>query len=82
LSQPDAPFIDLPAQVENNQGTVFAWAGSRVMTDILTGQRQDIFPDRIIIPAGESFMVLNAAIPVCNLTPPLNGRIHLSPSGK
>jgi len=44
------------------------------MGDILMGQRQDIFPDRIIIPAGESFMVLNAAIPVRDLTPPLNGR--------
>ncbi|GCL55893.1 hypothetical protein NIES3806_32490 [Microcystis aeruginosa NIES-3806] len=74
LSQPDAAFIDLPAQVENNQGTVFAGPGSRVMGDILMGQRQDIFPDRIIIPAGESFMVLNAAIPVRDLTPPLNGR--------
>ncbi|MFN7319026.1 MAG: DUF3370 domain-containing protein, partial [bacterium] len=74
LSQPDAAFIDLPAQVENNQGTVFAGPGSRVMGDILIGQRQDIFPDRIIIPAGESFMVLNAAIPVRDLTPPLNGR--------
>ncbi|MBD2118015.1 DUF3370 family protein, partial [Microcystis wesenbergii] len=74
LSQPEAAFIDLPAQVENNQGTVFAGPGSRVMGDILMGQRQDIFPDRIIIPAGESFMVLNAAIPVRDLTPPLNGR--------
>ena len=74
LSQPDAAFIDLPAQVENNQGTVFAGPGSRVMGDILMGQRQDIFPDRIIIPPGESFMVLNAAIPVRDLTPPLNGR--------
>ena len=45
----DAAFIDLPAQVENNQGTVFAGPGSRVMTDILMGQRQDIFSDRIII---------------------------------
>jgi hypothetical protein len=74
LSQPDAPFIDLPPQVENNDGTVFAGPGSRVMMDILRGQRQDIFPAQIIIPPRESRMVLNAAIPVRDLTPPLNGR--------
>jgi hypothetical protein len=44
------------------------------MMDILTGQRQDIFPAQIIIPPRESRMVLNAAIPVRDLTPPLNGR--------
>jgi Protein of unknown function (DUF3370) len=74
LSQPDAPFIDLPAQMENNQGNVFSGPGSRVMRDILTGQRQEIFADKIIIPPQESRLVLNAAIPVQDLTPPLNGR--------
>lgn len=74
LSQPDAPFIDLPVQVENKDGNVFSGPGSRVMTDILRGQRQDIFPDKIIIPPNQSRLVLNAPIPVKDLTPPLNGR--------
>jgi hypothetical protein len=44
------------------------------MTDILRGQRQEIFPDKIIIPPNQSRLVLNAPIPVKDLTPPLNGR--------
>ncbi len=35
LSQPDAPFIELPSIIENPLGTVFAGPGDRVMTDIL-----------------------------------------------
>ncbi len=74
LSQPDAPFIDLPAQVEDPQGNVYAGPGSRVMSDILRGRHQDIFPPQIAIPAGESRMLINLPIPVRDLEPPLNGR--------
>lgn len=75
LSQPDAPFIKLPAQVvENPLGKVYTGPGSRVMDDILRGKRQDIFPDRISIPPGESRMLLNLPIPVEKLQPPINGR--------
>ncbi|MBD2505438.1 DUF3370 domain-containing protein [Anabaena azotica] len=77
LSQPDAPFIELPSFVENNLGNVFAGPGDRVMNDILRGQRQDIFPAQIVIPPGESRMLLNQPIPVRGLTPPLNGRSTL-----
>ena len=75
LSQPDAPFLKLPAQVvENPLGKVYTGPGSRVMDDILRGKRQDIFPDRISIPPGESRMLLNLPIPVEKLQPPINGR--------
>lgn len=74
LSQPDAPFLELPSKSENILGTIFAGPGDRVMADILRGQRQDTFPPQIIIPPGESRMLLNAPIPVNGLTPPLNGR--------
>jgi hypothetical protein len=74
LSQPDAPFIKLDSFIPNNSGNVFAGPGSRVMSDILRGKRQDIFPAYIMIPAGESRMLLNLPIPVRELTPPLNGR--------
>ena len=74
LSQPDAPFIELPAVVENPEGRVYAGPGSRVMNDILRGKRQDIFPKKIVIPPEESRMLLNAPIPVRSLEPPLNGR--------
>ncbi|MGK7873966.1 MAG: DUF3370 domain-containing protein [Xenococcaceae cyanobacterium] len=74
LSQPDAPFIDLPVQVENPEGNVYAGPGSRVMSDILRGRHQDIFPTQIVIRAGESRMLLNLPIPVRTLEPPINGR--------
>ena len=74
LSQPDAPFKELASLIPNDLGTVFAGPGSRVMSDILRGQRQDIFPPQIIIPPGESQMLLNLPIPVQGLIPPINGR--------
>lgn len=77
LSQPDAPFIDLPSQLDNPDGSVYAGPGSRVMSDILRGRRQSDFPAQIVIPPGESRMVLNAPIPVRELDPPLNGRSTL-----
>ncbi|MBX9255655.1 DUF3370 domain-containing protein [Desmonostoc muscorum CCALA 125] len=77
LSQPDAPFIELPSLTQNPLGKIFAGPGDRVMTDILRGQRQEIFPAQIEIPPGQSRMLLNLPIPVQGLTPPLNGRSTL-----
>ncbi|TAF07703.1 MAG: DUF3370 domain-containing protein [Nostocales cyanobacterium] len=74
LSQPDAPFIQLDSFIPNDSGTVFAGPGSRVMSDVLRGRRQNIFPAQIVIPPGESQMLFNLPIPVQGLTPPLNGR--------
>ncbi|MEA5551622.1 DUF3370 domain-containing protein [Anabaena cylindrica UHCC 0172] len=74
LSQPDAPFIQLDSFIPNNSGTVFAGPGSRVMSDVLRGKRQPIFPAQIVIPPGQSQMLLNLPIPVAELTPPINGR--------
>ncbi len=85
LSQPDAPFIQLLPLTENNSGMVFAGPGDRVTGDILRGQRQAIFPNQIVIPPGQSQMLLNLPIPVRELTPPLNGRstlLRLRSSGK
>jgi hypothetical protein len=74
LSQPDAPFKEIASLIPNDLGTVFSGPGSRVMSDILRGKRQDIFPPQIVIPPGKSQMLLNLPIPVQGLTPPLNGR--------
>lgn len=74
LSQPDAPFIQLPSFSQNLLGTIFAGPGDRVMSDVLRGRRQEIFPAQIEIPARQSRMLLNLPIPVQGLTPPLNGR--------
>ncbi|BAQ62509.1 hypothetical protein GM3708_2915 [Geminocystis sp. NIES-3708] len=83
LSQPDAPFITLPSKAEGSN--IYAGPGSRVMGDILQKKRQETFSSEIIIPAGESKMLLNLPIPVQTLTPPINGRstyMRLYSSGK
>lgn len=77
LSQPDAPFIQLPSFSQNLLGKVFAGPGDRVMSDVLRGVRQEIFPAQIEIPPKQSRMLLNLPIPVQGLTPPLNGRSTL-----
>jgi Protein of unknown function (DUF3370) len=77
LSQPDAPFAPLPPVVENPFGTVFAGPGSRVMSDILRGRRQEGFPAQVVIAPGQYGMLMNLPIPVATLEPPLNGRSSL-----
>lgn len=74
LSQPDAPFIKLPSQVEDSLGIVYAGPGSRVMGVLLRRHRQDIFPPYLSIQGGQSRMLMNLPIPVQGLEPPLNGR--------
>jgi Protein of unknown function (DUF3370) len=77
LSQPDAPFMPLPSMQDNSAGLVFAGPGDRAMNDVLRGQRQPGWPAQIMIPPGQSQMLMNLPIPVKGLTPPLNGRSTL-----
>lgn len=77
VSQPDAPFIPLPEVQNNNLGMIYAGPGDRVMTEILRGQRQAIFPPQVVIPPQSSALLLNLPISVKELTPPLNGRSAL-----
>ena len=77
LSQPDAPFIPLAPQVDNARGNVYAGPGSRVMSDILRGRRQEIFPAEVTIAPRSYQMLMNLPIPVATLDPPLNGRSTL-----
>lgn len=77
LSQPDAPFVELPAYLQNPFGNIYAGPGDRVMNDLLRGKRQSGWPPHIVIPAGESRMLMNLPIPVRELTPPINGRSSL-----
>jgi len=74
LSQPDAPFIALDAQVPNQRGDVFAGPGSRVMSDLLRDRRQSIFPSEITIAPKSYAMLIDLPIPVRELEPHLNGR--------
>ncbi len=79
LSQPDAPFIQLPGFVPFSPlNPVYAGPGSRAMGDILQGRRQDIFPAMMTIAPGESELLLNQPIPIRELEPPINGRSTLA----
>lgn len=73
LSQPDAPFIELPALTENPLSKIFAGPGDRVTNTILRGQRQSL-PAYILLPPRQSRLLLNLPIPVKTLDPPINGR--------
>ena len=78
LSQPDAPFIELPSFLSFSPlSPVFAGPGSRAMGDILQGKRQDIFPAVITIEPGESELLMNQPIPIRPLEQPINGRSTL-----
>lgn len=68
LTSPDALFIDLPPVVENADGSVFSGPGSRVTTEVLRGQRQQKYPAKIVIPSGQSRMLVSQPLPV-NYTP-------------
>jgi hypothetical protein len=74
LSQ-EAPFNNLPAYVANPMGTVFAGPGSRVANDILRGERQPQWPERITIPAKSAQLLVNVPIPLRRLTVATNGTL-------
>ncbi|WP_341527738.1 DUF3370 domain-containing protein [Nostoc sp. UHCC 0302] len=81
----DAPFVTLPSYVENNDGKAYSGPGDRAVSDVLRGIRQADFPSKLVIPPGQSRMLLNHPIPVRNLEKPINGRsslIRLRSSGK
>ncbi|MBG1245529.1 DUF3370 domain-containing protein [Nostoc sp. NZL] len=70
----DAPFVTLPPYIENNDGKTYSGPGNRAVADVLRGVRQADFPAKLIIPPGQSRMLLNHPIPVRNLEKPVNGR--------
>jgi hypothetical protein len=77
LSQPDAPFLALPPWQLNPQGRIFAGPGDRAVATVLRGQRDPSLPASVTVPPGGYALLLNAPIPVRDLTPPLNGRSTL-----
>ncbi|MEM8505035.1 MAG: DUF3370 domain-containing protein [Cyanobacteria bacterium P01_D01_bin.1] len=79
LSQPDAPFIQLPDFIPFSPlDPVYAGPGSRVSGDMLQDRLQNIFSPEMIIPPGESRMLMNQPIPIRALEPPINGRSTLA----
>jgi hypothetical protein len=62
VTNPDAPFVELPPQIDNPSGEVYAGPGSRVMNDVLRGVHHPDFPSQLVIPPRQSQMLLNLPI--------------------
>lgn len=82
LSQPDSPFIELPAMIANPRGKVHAGPGSRVADDVMRGRKpkRRFFDRKLTIEPGETVLLAKLPIPAGKFDPPLNGRstlIHL-----
>ncbi|PSF37663.1 hypothetical protein C7H19_08905 [Aphanothece hegewaldii CCALA 016] len=63
LNSTDAPFIELPSQVEDPVGRFYSGPGSRLMGDILRRRNQPQFPSYIVIPPQQSQMLFTLQIP-------------------
>jgi hypothetical protein len=74
LLSPDAPFFPQPPMTENPNGEVYSGPGIRAVDQVLRGVRQPDFPAELVIPPGESKMLMNGAIPVKDLIQIVNGR--------
>jgi Protein of unknown function (DUF3370) len=72
LSQ-EAPFRELPSTLLNPNGTIYAGPGSRTTTDVLRGQSQAQWPDKIVIPPGHVQLLMNVPIPLRQLSVPVDG---------
>lgn len=72
LSQPDAPFIELPGLVKGKE--TFAGPGDRVCTEVLLGKDWSGNPGPLILEPGEKRVFARLPIPVASLSPPINGR--------
>lgn len=85
LSQPDAPFVQLPSFMPFSPlNPVFAGPGSRAMGDLIQDRRQALFPTQLVVLPGASTLLMNQPIPVAELEPPINGRstlVELDSSG-
>jgi len=85
VSQPDAPFITLPAILPNNDGYVFAGPGDRITNDFLRGDTQTGWPSKITVPAKGYAIIFSLPVPVRGLRSQNNGRstlLELSSSRK
>ncbi len=74
LSQ-EAPFLDLPAYVANPNGQVFAGPGSRTVTDMLQGRHQNQWPEMVVIPPRQAYLLMNAPIPLRRLPIPTDATL-------
>jgi len=75
LSQPDAPFLPLPGQLEHDGTSVYAGPGGRVAGDLLAGvPRPAGLPAELTLAPRATDLLLALPVPVRGLDPLLNGR--------
>jgi hypothetical protein len=72
--QPAAPFLPLPALMEQGGTPIYAGPGSRVATELLMRQRSPLVPEGWSLPPGQLSPLLVLPLPVRGLDPLLNGR--------
>ncbi|WP_072622086.1 DUF3370 domain-containing protein [Spirulina major] len=64
LNSHDAPFIDLPAQLEDPYGSIYSGPGSRLAGDVIRGVNQPYFPSQLVLRPRELRMLAVMPIPV------------------
>ncbi|MFZ9830489.1 MAG: DUF3370 domain-containing protein [Vulcanococcus sp.] len=72
-SQPQAPFLPLPALMRQD-GATYSGPGSRVATELLLRQRNALLPNRWTLAPGQISTLVLLPLPVRGLDPLLNGR--------
>ncbi|MEM8639343.1 MAG: DUF3370 domain-containing protein [Cyanobacteria bacterium P01_G01_bin.54] len=85
LSQPDAPFVELPRHVPNPHRLVYAGPGSRVTDEVLRDHLQARLPLRRAVRPGQSALLLNVPILFRGSPSLVNGRstyIRLESNGE
>jgi hypothetical protein len=78
LTRPDALFVELPAYVEDPNGSVYAGPGSRAVSDVLRGRRQGVWSTPVTVPPRSHYLLMNLPIPVGTVTPSSNARSTLA----
>ncbi len=66
VTNPDAPFVELPPLVDNSRGQVFSGPGSRLATDILRGISNVPLPAAMTLQPGEARLLFNWPIRLGN----------------
>ncbi|MEO1592698.1 MAG: DUF3370 domain-containing protein [Cyanobacteria bacterium J06632_22] len=71
----DSPWHERESAESNLASTSFSGPGSRLMNDILRDRTQAHWPRDISIPAGESYLLMNAPIPIRRLSVATDGTL-------
>jgi hypothetical protein len=81
----NAPYKVLDDYIENADNKTYSGPGDAAANDVLQGKRHKDFPEKLIVPPGESRLLLNHPMPVKDLEKPINGRstiIRVRSNGK